>query len=144
MSNLTQALNKQLANFSVLYVKLHNYHWNVKGPQFFTLHAKFEELYNETALHVDEIAERILTIGGEPMATMKDYLGTASIQEGCSSQSAEQMVQSIVSDFQTILSELKSGMETAEEANDETSADMLLAIYTGLEKHVWMLNSFLR
>ncbi|PWK15913.1 Dps family protein [Tumebacillus permanentifrigoris] len=144
MSNLTQVLNKQLANFSVLYVKLHNYHWNVNGPQFFTLHAKFEEFYNEAALHVDEIAERILTIDGQPLATMKDYLGTSSIQEAAPNETAEQMVQSVVSDFQTILSELKSGMETADQANDETSADMLLAIYTGLEKHVWMLSAFLR
>jgi starvation-inducible DNA-binding protein len=66
---LTDIVNKQIANWSVLYIKLHNYHWYVKGPQFFTLHEKFEQLYNEAALHIDELAERLLALGGAPVAT---------------------------------------------------------------------------
>ncbi len=140
---ITDVLNKQIANWSVLYIKLHNYHWYVKGPQFFTLHTKFEEFYNEAALHTDELAERLLALGGQPVATMKDCLELSSVQEAIGSESAEQMVQSIIDDFRQIISELKEGMEIAEKANDETTVDMLLAIHTGLEKHVWMLNSFL-
>lgn len=140
---ITDVLNKQIANWSVLYIKLHNYHWYVKGPQFFTLHTKFEEFYNEAALHTDELAERLLALGGQPVATMKDCLELSSVQEAIGSESAEQMVQSIIDDFRQIISELKEGMEIAEKANDETTGDMLLAIHTGLEKHVWMLNSFL-
>lgn len=78
---LHNELNKQIANWSTLYIKLHNYHWYVKGSQFFTLHEKFQELYEEAALHVDEIAERLLAVKGKPIATMSDYLKTSSIKE---------------------------------------------------------------
>lgn len=140
---LTDVLNKQIANWSVLYIKLHNYHWYVKGQQFFTLHLKFEEFYNEAALHIDELAERLLSLEGKPIATMKDCLQLSSIQEAAGNETAEQMVQSIIADFNTIIGELKEGMAIAEKMNDETTGDMLLAIHASLEKHVWMLKSFL-
>ncbi|MEW8986778.1 MAG: DNA starvation/stationary phase protection protein, partial [Bacillus sp. (in: firmicutes)] len=73
-SDLIQAVNKQVANWTVLYTKLHNYHWYVKGRHFFTLHTKFEELYNEAATIIDEFAERILALEGKPVATLKEYL----------------------------------------------------------------------
>jgi starvation-inducible DNA-binding protein len=142
-ANLTDVLNKQIANWSILYVKLHNYHWYVKGNQFFTLHAKFEELYNEAALHIDELAERVLAIKGKPLATMKAYLQASSVKEANDNESANEMVASIIGDFETVIGELKQGMKAAEEADDETTGDMLLAIHTSLEKHVWMLSSFL-
>lgn len=141
--NLTPVLNKQIANWSLLFVKLHNYHWYVKGSQFFTLHLKFEELYTEAALHIDNLAERVLAIKGQPLATMKDYLATSSVAEAKGSETATEMVAEIIKDFETVIGELKEGMKTAEEANDETTGDMLLAIHTSLEKHVWMLSSFL-
>ncbi len=141
--NLTDILNKQVANWTVLYVKLHNYHWYVKGQQFFTLHTKFEELYNEAALHIDELAERLLALGGKPVATMSGCLQLASVQEASGNETAEQMVQSTVNDFKQIIGELKEGMNAAESVHDETTGDMLLAIHSSLEKHVWMLNSFL-
>ena len=142
-NQLVEILNKQIANWSVLYVKLHNYHWYVKGGQFFTLHTKFEELYNEAALHIDELAERVLAIKGKPLATMKEYLSTSTVQEAKGGEEANAMVAEIVSDFQKLIGELRDGMKAAEEADDETTGDMLLAIHTGLEKHVWMLTSFL-
>lgn len=142
-NQLANVLNKQIANWSVLYTKLHNYHWYVKGEQFFTLHVKFEELYNEAALHVDEIAERLLAIGGQPVATMKGNLELASIQEANGSESSQEMVQAIINDFSIIIGELKEGMSLAGEMNDETTGDMLLAIHSGLEKHVWMLTAYL-
>ncbi|KGA96091.1 general stress protein [Alkalihalobacillus alcalophilus ATCC 27647 = CGMCC 1.3604] len=137
-------LNKQVANWSVLFIKLHNYHWYVKGPQFFTLHEKFEELYNEAATHIDEIAERLLAIKGKPVATMQEYLETASVKEAKKELTADDMVSDIVEDFNILIDELKEGMEAAEELGDETSADMLLAIHQSLEKHNWMLRSFLK
>ena len=144
MSNqLVNVLNKQISNWSVLYIKLHNYHWYVKGGQFFTLHAKFEEFYNEAGLHVDELAERLLSIGGKPSATMKEYLEISSIKEANGKETAEEMVQTIINDFSIIIGELKEGMSLAEELDDETTGDMLLAIHSGLEKHVWMLTAFL-
>ncbi|MDQ6423163.1 Dps family protein [Paenibacillus sp. LHD-117] len=137
-----QHLNRQIANWSVLYIKLHNYHWYVKGTQFFTLHAKFQEFYEEAALHVDEIAERLLAVNGQPIAKMSDYLEESSIKEAAGKETAEQMVDQLVKDFTAIIGELKEGMQAAQEADDETTADMLLAIHSTLEKHVWMLNAF--
>ncbi|RAV15547.1 Dps family protein [Paenibacillus contaminans] len=144
MERLFKELNRQLASWSVMYVKLHNYHWYVNGPQFFTLHAKFQELYEEAALHVDEIAERILALQGRPIATMKEYVDTSSITEASGTEKAEQMVEAIANDFTTLIGELKKAMQIAQELGDETTSDMLLAIHTGLEKHVWMLRSFLK
>ncbi|MEC2071975.1 Dps family protein [Alkalihalophilus marmarensis] len=137
-------LNKQIANWSVLFVKLHNYHWYVKGPQFFTLHTKFEELYNEAQTYIDELAERLLALKGHPVATMKDYLETSSIEEAKPGQSAEEMVSELSDDFTKLIDELKEGMEAADSLGDETTADMLLSIHQSLEKHNWMLRSFLK
>jgi starvation-inducible DNA-binding protein len=142
-NQLFDIINKQIANWSVLFIKLHNYHWYVKGNQFFTLHTKFEEFYNEASLHIDELAERLLAIGGEPVATMKDCLAMASVQEANGNETAEEMVQSISSDFSLLVGQLKEGMSIAEQANDEITGDMLLAIHSSLEKHVWMLKAYL-
>ncbi|KMK75629.1 Dps family protein [Alkalihalobacillus pseudalcaliphilus] len=137
-------LNKQVANWSVLFIKLHNYHWYVKGPQFFTLHEKFEELYNEAATHIDELAERLLALKGKPLATMQEHLETASVKEATTDLTADDMVADLSKDFDTLIDELKEGMDVAEELGDETTADMLLAIHQSLEKHNWMLRSFLK
>lgn len=141
--DLTSVLNKQISNWGVLFVKLHNFHWYVKGTQFFTLHLKFEELYNEAALHIDNLAERVLAIKGKPLATMSDYLATASVKEASGTETATEQVAATIADFETIIAELKVGLKAAEEADDETTGDLLLAIHTSLEKHVWMLSSFL-
>ncbi|GED68483.1 general stress protein 20U [Brevibacillus reuszeri] len=144
MATVTNLLNKQVANWTVLYTKLHNFHWNVKGPHFFTLHQKFEELYTEAAGHIDTLAERVLSIGGKPVATLGACLQTASIAEAQGNESAEQMVETVVRDFAILLEETKLAMEAADQTGDEATADMLLAIRSGLEKHVWMLQAFLQ
>src|SRR5690606_39294016 len=108
---LNEELNVQVASWSVVYTKLHNFHWYVKGPSFFTLHVKFEELYNEATLHMDEIAERLLALGGKPVATMKEQLELSVVDEATSSESAEQMVDIVVSDYDKIMKSLKKGME---------------------------------
>jgi starvation-inducible DNA-binding protein len=140
---MTEVLNKQIANWSVLYIKLHNFHWYVKGQQFFTLHLKFEEFYTEAALHIDELAERLLALNGNPVATMTESIKMASIKEATGNESAEQMVQTTVQDFTRMISELKEGMDLADSVKDQVTGDMLLAIHSSLDKHVWMLNSFL-
>lgn len=139
---LHNELNKQIANWSLLYIKLHNYHWYVKGSQFFTLHEKFQQFYEEAALHVDEIAERLLAINGQPLGRMSDYLAQSSIKEASNEENASEMVDQLIADFTTIIGELKAAMAIATDADDETTADMLLAIHTSLEKHVWMLRAF--
>jgi len=143
MKYITEVLNQQIANWTVLYVKLHNYHWYVKGSQFFTLHAKFEEFYNEAALHIDELAERLLALKGAPVATMSEALELSSVKEATNKEDAREMVQTLINDFEQINKELKEGMELADKENDEVTGDMLLAIHSSLEKHIWMLTSFL-
>ncbi|MGF7046610.1 starvation-inducible DNA-binding protein [Paenibacillus sp. DS2015] len=140
---LQQALNQQVANFNVLYVKLHNFHWFVRGEQFVTLHAKFEELYNDVTLIMDEVAERLLTIKGSPSATMKEYLELATIQEAGGKEDARKMVQAIIEDFATVAEELDEGITLAEDAKDHPTVDMFIKIKGDLEKHMWILRSLL-
>lgn len=143
MNELTQLLNKQVSNWTVLFMKLHNFHWFVKGSNFFTLHTKFEELYNEAALHIDELAERILTLGGEPIATLQNALNEADVREAVGGESADDMVQVLAADFDQVLKGLKQGMAVAEQVGDEATGDMLLAIHASVEKHQWMLKAYL-
>ena len=89
------------------------------------------------------MAERLLAIQGSPVGTMKECLEMSAIKEADGSESAEQMVQNIYNDFLTVAEELKSGMELADEVNDETTGDMLLAIHQSIEKHNWMLKAYL-
>ncbi|WIV20520.1 Dps family protein [Paenibacillus polygoni] len=142
-TGVEQILNRQVANLNVMYVKIHNYHWYVTGPNFFSLHVKFEELYNAVTLQMDEIAERLLTIKGSPAATMKEYLEIASIQEAAGGEDTKTMVQNIVEDFATLSEEYAEGIEAAEEAGDQPTADMLTGFQADLEKHMWMLRSYL-
>lgn len=137
-------LNRQIANWTVLYMKLHHYHWHVAGPQFFTLHEKFEALYEEAASHIDELAERVLALNGQPVSKLVDCLKLAVISEATGGETAEQMVQTLVNDFSTLLAELKEGMKAAQQEGDEGTSDMLLGIHKQLEQHLWMLRAFLR
>ncbi|MFJ7729500.1 Dps family protein [Neobacillus sp. NPDC097160] len=141
---LEQVLNQQIANWNVLYTKLHQFHWYVKGPHFFTLHAKFEELYEEAAATMDEFAEQLLANGGSPISTLKESLQLATIEETNEKLTAEEMVQAVINDFSLVINELKAGMEVAEQTNDEVTSDMFLGLIGKLEKHNWMLKSFLQ
>lgn len=140
---LIQELNIQVSSWSVMYAKLHNYHWYVKGHQFFTLHTKFEELYNEATLHMDEIAERILTLGGDPVATLKQHLEQSVVKEAGGQEKAEEMVKTIANDYGKIMQSLKKGMELAAQTGDDMTEDVLNATYQTIEKHQWMLHAFL-
>lgn len=140
---VTEVLNKQVANWSVLFLKLHHFHWYVTGPNFFTLHSKFEELYNEAASYVDGLAERLLAKNGKPVSTMKACIQQASIQEAAGGETAEQMVQAVVNDFNTLINELKEGIAAAEAADDDATTDMFVGMSNSLEKHVWMLQAYL-
>jgi len=141
--SLAQLLNAQIANWAVLYVKLHSYHWYVKGDKFFELHQKFEELYNEAAEHIDVLAERLLALQGKPASTMREFLQLASISEASGNETAEQMVQTLLHDFTAIKAELKEGIRAAESEGDDSTVDLLTGIHTGLDKHIWMLSAYL-
>jgi starvation-inducible DNA-binding protein len=140
----TEILNRHVANWNVMFVKLHNYHWYVKGPDFFTLHEKFEELYNESAEHIDELAERLLALKGKPIASMRGYLEKTTLNEAEGETEAKDMVRELVKDFDTLSNELKEDIETLEDdADDEATADMLIGIRQSVEKHNWMMRAYL-
>jgi starvation-inducible DNA-binding protein len=141
--NLQTALNIQISNWSILYTKLHRFHWYVKGPLFFTLHEKFEELYNEAALTVDEIAERLLAIGGQPVATMKEYLETATLTETNNETKASDMVASLVADYKAIKEQLVELSVLAEDNNDVITNDLATGLIEKIDTHVWMLTAYL-
>ncbi|MBY0012611.1 Dps family protein [Paenibacillus typhae] len=142
-TELHAALNRQTANWTLLGVKLHHYHWYVSGTQFFTLHAKFEELYTEAATYVDDLAERLLAIGGKPASSMTQYLALSELKEAVGGESAKEMVAQLIKDFAHVSEELKSAISAAEELSDQPTADLLIGIRTSVEKNAWMLNAFL-
>ena len=143
MNNVIKILNKQLSDWNLLFVKLHNYHWNVKGNDFFTLHEKFEGLYNEAATHIDDIAERILALGAVPAGSLKEYLDLTTLSEATGQENSREMVRQIIADFKTIVASSKEGIELAGDARDETTVDLLTQIHISLEKHIWLLTAFL-
>lgn len=138
-----QAVNQQIANFNVLYVKLHNYHWYVKGPHFFELHEKFEELYNEVTSDMDALAERLLGLGEKPVATLKEYLELSSVQEARGNETTEEMVAQVAADLKKVSTELQTVAELADKAEDVPTSDMLVGMIESFEKHAWMLRAYL-
>lgn len=137
------ALNQQVANYGVLFVKLHNYHWYIKGPDFLTLHVKLEELYTWVSEQYDVVAERLLMNNGAPSATLKEYLEQTTLEEAKSGLSAGEMVESVISDFQQIRKEMLDAIEHLE-TQDVTVEDDLLAQAKEIEKQIWMLRATLK
>ncbi|WHY97122.1 Dps family protein [Peribacillus simplex] len=135
-------VNKEIANFSILYTKIHNYHWFVNGPHFFELHQKLEELYKEVTSNYDELAERLLAIGEKPVATLKEYMELTTIEEATGNENTEDMVQSVISDFEKLSEEFQEIIAVAEE-EDPVTADMLTGMKKSLNKHAWMLRAYL-
>ncbi|MEJ8306218.1 Dps family protein [Saccharibacillus sacchari] len=140
---LHRALNKQVADWSVLYTKLHNFHWYVKGSNFFTLHAKFEEFYNAASERMDEVAERLLTIGGSPAATLREHLELTSVSEATGKETANEMVEALVRDFRAEAAELQEAIEIAGSLDDKATEDMLIGLQAAVEKDAWMLEAYL-
>ncbi|WP_407271499.1 Dps family protein [Radiobacillus sp. PE A8.2] len=140
---LINFLNQELSNFAVLYIKLHRYHWFVQGRHFFKLHEVFEDLYNEASEDLDEIAERILAIGGKPLATMHKYLKETTLHEAQADDNENEIIKQLCEDYKTVIKEIKeTGGSLADEVNDQPTADLLNEIHGRLEKHVWMLQAY--
>lgn len=140
---LQKELNVQVANWSVLYTKLHQHHWYVKGPFFITLHEKFEELYDEAAEVVDELAERLLAIGGKPVSTLKEFMETSTLSESTEKLSATEMVKSLVEDYSHINTQLRALAGHADELDDTVTHDIAIGLTEKIEKHLWMLTAYL-
>ncbi|AXF55063.1 Dps family protein [Salicibibacter kimchii] len=140
---LEQDLNRELSNMQVLYVKLHNYHWFVKGTHFFSLHEKFEELYNNTKTYIDDYAEQMLAIQVKPLATMKEYLANATIEEASGTEEEEEMVETLAADLQAVSNQLLEMVDGLEEQNALSLADAVQDIARDYQKEGWMLRSYL-
>lgn len=141
---LVDHLNLLLANYQIHYQKVRGCHWNVRGHDFFTLHVKFEELYNNAQLTIDELAERVLTLGKSPYSTYADYIDLSSIDEiKTEGLSAEKMVEAILEDFKKLIELEREIIENAtENAGDQGTADMIIGFLRFKEKNSWMLRAW--
>jgi len=141
--HLAEKLNELLSNYSIFYQNTRGYHWNIKGEKFFELHLKFEELYNDLFLKIDEVAERILTLGYTPIHNYSEYRKTAKIKESTQISDGIAAVGDILAAFQTIIIQERELLLLSAEAGDE-GTNALMSDYIRLqEKLVWMYSSFL-
>jgi len=140
---IAEGLSKLLADTYTLYLKTHNFHWNVTGPMFQTLHLMFEEQYNELALAVDQVAERIRALGFPAPGSYKEFAQLSSIPEEEGMPSAEEMIRKLVEGQEAVVRTARSVFPAVEEAHDEPTADLLTQRMQVHEKTAWMLRSLL-
>lgn len=140
---LAKELSKFLANSYILYLKTHNFHWNVKGPMFQTLHVMFEEHYTDLAMAVDEIAERIRALGEPAPGTYAEYMEMGSIKETTGVPRAEEMVKLLVEGHEAVIRSARDVISIASDAGDESTADLATGRMKLHEKTAWMLRSLL-
>ena len=141
--DLANQLNNLLANFQIYYQNLRGIHWNIKGKNFFDLHVKFEELYTDANAKVDEIAERVLTLGETPLHTFEDYSSVAKVPVGKNISKDENAVELIVNSLTELLQIERSILHAAGDAEDEGTAAMMSDFISQQEKTVWMMNAWL-
>ena len=140
---IAQDLNQLLANFQIYYQNLRGIHWNIKGKRFFDLHIKFEELYTDANLKVDEIAERILTLGVTPLHTFEDYTKAAKVPVGQNISQDEKAVKLIVESLTELLKIERDLLVKSDDAQDEGTNSMMSDFITEQEKTVWMMKAWL-
>jgi starvation-inducible DNA-binding protein len=140
---LANQLNDLLANYQIFYMNVRGFHWNIKGPKFFELHLKFEELYNDLLVKVDEIAERVLTLGHTPMHAFSDYIERSKINEVKNASDGETNVKSILNSFEMLLLKQRAILALSGEADDEGTNALMSDYIREQEKLVWMYGSFL-
>lgn len=143
IQDIAKDLNQLLANFQIYYQNLRGIHWNIRGKRFFDLHTKFEELYTDANLKVDEIAERVLTLGATPLHTFEDYSKTAKVPVGKDISEDEKAVDLIVNSLTELLKIERQILETSDNANDEGTNSMMSDFITEQEKTVWMMKAWL-
>ena len=142
-SQLAEKLNHLLANYQIFYMNVRGYHWNVKGNDFFELHAKFEEFYTDLLTKVDEVAERILTLGHKPVHAYSDYVKLSSIQEDKDVHDGKTCVKGVLTGYQTLIELQRELLSLASDADDEGTAAQASDYIREQEKTVWMLNAYL-
>jgi len=138
---IAEGLSRLLADTYTLYLKTHNFHWNVEGPMFNTLHLMFEQQYTELALAVDQIAERIRALGVPAPGSYSAYAKLATVKEANGVPSAEDMIRELARDQETVVRTARKVFPLAEKANDEPTADLLTQRMQVHEKTAWMLRA---
>jgi starvation-inducible DNA-binding protein len=142
-ATIAEGLSRLLADSYTLYLKTHNYHWNVTGPQFTTLHTLFETHYSELALAVDQIAERIRALGHPAPGSYREFADLTSITEEADTPSATEMIRRLVAGQEAVARTARRVFPAVEQAGDEPSADLLTQRMQIHEKNAWMLRSLL-
>ncbi len=135
-------LNTLLADYHLYYQKLRNFHWNILGKNFFDLHEKFEELYSDARIKIDEIAERILTLRYHPVSNYSEYLSMSNIDESTKVLKDTQMVSEILKDHSSLIKQMNKVVKSADEIDDEGTIDLIGAYIRELEKSSWMLDAW--
>ena len=141
---LIEELNILLATYHIYYQNLRGFHWNITGKNFFELHLKFEELYNDALIKIDAIAERILTLGGKPVHTFGGYISMAAFSEVDKELSDIESVDIVTQNIGTIVTLLRNAVKIAQQAEDEGTITLLTDDITEKEKLIWMLNAWLK
>lgn len=141
---LAKKLNTLLANYSVFYQNTRGFHWNIKGDKFFELHLKFEELYNDLLLKIDEVAERILTLGFAPEQNYSVYNKTSNITESVKVTDGLKAVEQILESFKTVITLQRELLNLSADANDEGTNALMSDYIRMQEKQVWMYSAFLK
>lgn len=136
-------LNDLLADYQLFYMNTRGFHWNIKGDKFFELHLKFEELYNNLILKIDEIAERILTLGGTPLHTYTDYLENSDIKEAKNLTDANSCIENILDSFQKLLILQREVLQLSSDLDDEGTNALMSDYIREQEKLVWMYSAVL-
>jgi len=140
---LAKNLNDLLANYQLFYMNVRGFHWNIKGEKFFELHVKFEELYNDLVLKIDELAERIVTLGHTPLHAFEDYLSISQVRPEKNISAGNDAMRSIVKSFQTVILKQRALLTMSADANDEGTNAMLSDYVREQDTLVWMYTSFL-
>ena len=140
MEDILNNLNTFLSDLNVFYRKLQNYHWNVKGKDFFTIHTKLEEYYDEVNEKIDEIAEHILSLEGQPLGTLKDYLNTTKIKEAENKKVDSTLVlNELIKDYSMLLQDAKNIKNLADENSESKTSALMDDIIEDYTKKLWML-----
>ena len=140
---VVNVLNELLANFQVYYQNLRGFHWNIRGNRFFILHAKFEELYNDAVEKVDEIAERILTLGGVPLHSYAAYAKVATLKARENVSDGDACLKAVQEDLLVLLEQERKILSLAAEIGDDGTQDLFAPYVSSQEKLLWMLNAYL-
>lgn len=142
VANVVAGLHKLLANYQVFYANLRGFHWNIKGNQFFVLHSKFEDLYNDAAEKVDEVAERILMLGGVPENNYSSYLKAADVAEVSNVSCADKALENVLDTYSLLIGQEREILSNASEVGDEVTVALMSDYLKEQEKLVWMLVAY--